>query len=98
MLKIDPDTHADMLADNVIVEAHQLCIPKRLFVLINNSRHLMKQQTYWSVIESEFELFHIFYDDAIWGRGIGHFLEKRHGFLQGQSIQIVAKTKTMHPN
>jgi hypothetical protein len=80
-LKIDGDTHTDILADNVIIEAHQLCIPKHLFVLINNNRRLMKRQTNWSVIESEFEPFHIFYGDAIRGRGVEHFLKKCHGFL-----------------
>ncbi|CAM6016429.1 unnamed protein product [Sphagnum balticum] len=41
-LKINGNTHANILANNVIVEAHQLCIPKRLFVLINNNIHLTK--------------------------------------------------------
>jgi len=45
------------------------------------------------VIESKFELFHIFYDDVIRGHGVGHFLEKCHGFFEGQRIQIVVRMK-----
>jgi hypothetical protein len=59
-LKIDGDTHTDTLVDNVIVEANQLCIPKRLFVLINNNICLTKWQTNWSLIESTFKAFHVF--------------------------------------
>jgi len=55
VLKINGNTHTDILANYVIVEAHQLCILKHLFVLINNSRCLTKRQTNWSVIKSEFE-------------------------------------------
>ncbi len=59
-LKIDGDTHADILTDNVIVEAHQLCIPKHLFVLINNNRCLMKRQTNRSVIKRSLNRFTFF--------------------------------------
>jgi len=45
------------------------------------------------VIESEFEPFHVFFSDVLRSCGVGHFLEKRHGFLHGQCVRIIVKTK-----
>ena len=64
-LQIDGNTYLDILADKIIIEAKKLCIVESLFVLINNTSSLTKQQPNGSVIEEELKAFHVLDGDLV---------------------------------
>ena len=71
MLQIDGNTYSDILADKIIVEANKLGIVESLFVLINNTSSLTKQQPNGSAIKGELKAFHVlmetWYEDVVLG-------------------------------
>ena len=70
-MQIDGNTYLDILADKTIIEASKLGIVESLFVLINNTSSLTKQQPNGSVIKGELKLFYVlmetWYEDVLLG-------------------------------
>ena len=70
-LQIDGNIYLDILADKIIVEANKLGIVESLFVLINNTSSLTKQQPNGSAIKGELKAFHVlmetWYEDVVLG-------------------------------
>ena len=65
LLQIDGNTCSGILADEIIVEANKLGIVESLFVLINKTSSLTKQQLNGSVINGELKAFHVFDGDLV---------------------------------